>query len=234
MEPLRPLRPIDLPPTMARSRWRPTTGEGEGLASVGQGEPFAPALIEIDDNGEVAASLTVSVSSSQDYIDEVERLTGREAAVYSDGQTQVELEDGESVEIPASGGADVTADGREWRVLTGELPGGEGQRIALFGPPAEAGFFESSPTVIAVLAAVLGIALLMVWYLRRHLSRQVAVMLAAAKRIGAGDFTEDVPVIGGRLTLGRAYPSSDPEKLHPAYFHLCRLHKQKPAPRGTL
>ncbi len=174
-----------------------TTGEGEELASVGQGQPFAPALIEIDDNGEVAASLTVSVSSSQDYIDEVERLTGREAAVYTDGETQVELEDGESVDVPASGAADVTADGRDWRVLTGELPGGDGQRIALFGPPAEAGFFESSPTVIAVLAAVLGIALLMVWYLRRHLSRQVAVMLAAAKRIGAGDFSEDVPVIGG-------------------------------------
>ena len=175
---------------------RLTSTDGQELASVGAGEPFAAAQLALDDGAREVGELTVSLVPAPSFLEEVERLTGRRAALYEEGQDSVTL-NGEEVTVPGSGASDVTMANQEQRVLTGALPDAD-RRIALFGPPEDTGFFASSPTVIAILACVAAVALLFVLYLRRHLSRQVAVMLAAAKRIGSGDFSEKVPVMGGR------------------------------------
>ena len=172
-------------------------GEGGELASVG-GAPFAPARIELtDDSGETAGELTVSTSDPEAYLAELEELTGRRAALYVQGQPSVTVGD-ESVDVPAEGGADVTLEGREQRVLTGDLPDEEGQRVALFGPVEEEGVLASSPAVLAVLAVIFLIAVVFVLSIRRTLSGQVAAMLEAAKRLGDGDFSRKVPVTGGK------------------------------------
>ena len=172
--------------------------DGEELASVGQGDPFAGARIGLtDDSGDTAAELTVSVTDAEEYLAQVEELTGRRTALYVEGQPSVTLASGESVGVPAEGGANVEVDGREQRVLTGDLPDDEGQRVAMFGPVEAGGVLSSSPALVAALVGIFLIALLFVLTIQRTLSGQVAAMLAAAKRIGGGDFSEKVPVTGG-------------------------------------
>ena len=172
--------------------------DGNEIASVGSGVPFAPALLDLTgDEGSMAASLTVSVTDEDAYLAEVERLTGRRAATYVVGQPAVTLAGGESVEVPEEGGDNVSVDGREQRVLTGDLPEDDGLRVALFGPVEEGGILSSSPVIAAALIAVFLIALVFVLGIRRRLSDQVKAMLEAARRIGGGDFSQKVPVTGG-------------------------------------
>ena len=169
---------------------------GEVLASVGGRELFAPATLELDDEGSPAGTLVVSMIRENAFTNQVERLTGREAALYVQGQPAVTVAEDESVAVPAGGGANVTVDGRERRVLTGDLPDDEGRRLALFGPAEEEGLLASSPLVATILIGFFGIALLAVLGVRRTLAGQVRTMLEAAKRIGAGDFSQRIPVTG--------------------------------------
>ena len=169
--------------------------EGEELASVGEGAPFAPTLLDLTgDDGSTAAQLSVSVTDEKSYLAEVERLTGRPAALYMVGQPSVTVS-GESVDVPQEEAADVTVDGKEQRVLTGDLSD-EGQRIALFGPIEESDVLASSPAIAAILVGLFLIALVFVLSIRRRLSGQVKEMFEAAKRIGGGDFSQKVPVSG--------------------------------------
>ncbi|MGI9019839.1 MAG: diguanylate cyclase [Solirubrobacterales bacterium] len=170
---------------------------GEELASVGASAPFAPAELQLTGAGGArAAELIVSVTDGGAYVAEVEKLTGRRAALYVDGQPSVTVSGEESVPVPAQGGADVTVNGKEQRVLTGDLPDEQGQRIALFGPVEEGGVVASNPAVALALVALLGVALLFVLSIRRTLSAQIKAMLDAARRIGGGDFSHKVLVIG--------------------------------------
>ncbi len=125
--------------------------EGEELASVGEGAPFAPTLLDLTgDDGSTAAQLSVSVTDEKSYLAEVERLTGRPAALYVVGQPSVTVS-GDSVDVPQEEAADVTVNGEEQRVLTGDLSDDEGQRIALFGPIEESDVLASSPAIAAIL-----------------------------------------------------------------------------------
>ena len=165
---------------------------------MGSGVPFAPALLDLTgDEGSTSASLTVSVTDEDAYLAEVERLTGRRAATYVAGEPAVTLAGGESVEVPQEGGDNVSVNGREQRVLTGDLPADEGLRVALFGPVEEGGMLSSSPIIAAALIGLFLVALVFVLGIRRRLSDQVKAMLEAARRIGGGDFSQKVPVTGG-------------------------------------
>ena len=171
--------------------------DGGEVAAIGSGTPFAPAVLDLtNDDGSAAAQLTVSVTREDSYVAEVEKLTGRPAALYAVGQPSVSVPGGESVDVPEEGGANVTVNGEEQRVLTGDLPDDQGLRIALFGPLEEAGVLASSPVLAAALVALFLIAVVFVLSIRRTLSGQVRAMLEAAKRIGAGDFSQKVPVTG--------------------------------------
>ena len=180
------------------------SADGEQLAAVGD-EPFAATQLELTSaDGSDAGALTAAVTSQDDYLGEIQRLTSREAAVYAQGQPSVTLENGSSVDVPADGGANVEVDGDEQRVLTGPLPGDEGLRLALLGPAEEGGLFSSSPLVIAVLAGFFLVAFLFALTVMRALSGQVSAMLDAARRIGEGDFSHEVPVVGRDEMAGLA------------------------------
>jgi diguanylate cyclase (GGDEF)-like protein len=172
--------------------------DGANLASVGDGRPFAPAGLDLtDDAGKVAAGLTVAVTDAESYVQDVEDLTGRLVAVYSEGDRSVAISGGENVEIPADGGENVPVGEREQRVLTADLPDDGDLRVAMFGPVGSGGILANSPAVVAILAGVFLIALAFVITIQRTLSGQVEAMLEAAKRIGGGDFSQKVPVTGG-------------------------------------
>jgi diguanylate cyclase (GGDEF)-like protein len=178
---------------------------GGRLATVGQTSSVASYRLELRGPSGDLGTLIVSTTTPSRYVADVRHLTGREAALLSPegpiSQT-LELEDSD---LPASGhSGDVEVSGATLRAGTTDLPGADDLQLALFGPTESGGFFSSSPLVAAVLVAFFAVALIFVAMLLRALGGQVAAMLNAARRIGQGDFSHKVPVVGKDEMAGLA------------------------------
>jgi diguanylate cyclase (GGDEF)-like protein len=179
---------------------------GSKLVEVGERDPIAVASIELvqSPGGETAGNLRVSTSTVSGYLAGVRERTGEQAVLVGpdgvSGPGSVDAGD-----IPAAGEAgDVEIDGREQRVAAEELPDSGGRRVALIGPTVSGGFFASRPNVAVAVALFFLVALIAVGFLTRSLQGQVANMLAAARRIGEGDFSQQVPVEGRDELAGLA------------------------------
>jgi GGDEF domain-containing protein/HAMP domain-containing protein len=180
---------------------------GAELAAVDFAQPFATAEVELQaSGGSQLGTLTVSTTTSSDYLLGIEELTGDDVALAEASATPFAgTAPAEGIELPPSGeSADFELEGEEMRAATAELPGAHGALVALFAPLDSSGFLGSSPGVVAGLAAFLAIALIFVAMLTRTLSGQVSEMLAAARRIGAGDFSQKVPIHGNDEMAGLA------------------------------
>jgi diguanylate cyclase (GGDEF)-like protein len=177
--------------------------DGQRLARVG-GQPFAAATIELTQGGAQAGTLTASVITPGEYADRVEELTGRTVALYPTGETKATAAGGTTFELPAEGAADVEIEGTEQRVLTAPVEGESGLSIALVGPAEEGGLLASSPAIVAALAGFFLVAFLLALTVMRALSGQVGAMHEAARRIGGGDFSTEVPVVGRDEMAGLA------------------------------
>jgi diguanylate cyclase (GGDEF)-like protein len=180
--------------------------DGRVLASLGPTNPVAATETQLTSGARELGSLLVSTTAADDYLGEVHRLTGREAALATeDGPTSATLDLDSSTDIPADGDSeDVSVGSDDLRVASAALPGAGDLRVALFGPIESRSFFASSPGVIAAIAAFFLVALLFVVAVQRTLQAQVAAMLDAAHRIGAGDFSRKVPVVGRDEMAGLA------------------------------
>jgi hypothetical protein len=66
--------------------------------------------------------------------------------------------------------------------------------LALFGPIETAGFATTRPVVAGLLIAFFALALVLIVMLVRSLQGQIGAMLGAARRIGGGDFSRELPV----------------------------------------
>jgi diguanylate cyclase (GGDEF)-like protein len=178
--------------------------DGGRVAVVGRPPLIAPYRLDLRGAGGSLGSLTVSTTSPSAYLTSVRHLTGRDAVLAGpSGPISGTLDVGDA-SLPASGhSGDVGVAGVELRAGTTNLPG-TNLRLALFGPTESAGFFSSSPTVAAVLVAFFAVALVFVAMLLRALGGQVAEMLDAARRIGRGDFSHKVPVVGKDEMAGLA------------------------------
>ena len=99
--------------------------------------------------------------------------------------------------------ADAEIDGAEARAATASL-GDDGASVTVFAPVEGAGFFDSRPRVALLVAVFLAIALTGVAVIARTLQSQIAAMLGAARRIGSGDFSQRVPVVGRDEMAGLA------------------------------
>ena len=110
-----------------------------------------------------------------------------------------------AAELPASGQSrDVDLSDGTLRVAATDLGGAEPLRLELFGPVEAKGFLSSSPLVVTALIVFFAVALLFVGLLLRALGGQVGTMLGAARRIGEGDFSGEVPVVGNDEMAGLA------------------------------
>ncbi|MGH2950924.1 MAG: diguanylate cyclase [Solirubrobacterales bacterium] len=183
-----------------------TDAAGEQLVAAGSPQPLATASLEIAERaGAPVATLDVSTTSVPEYLMAVSRITDRDAAVLGpDGLLSATVPlDGDS--LPTGEDAvDVELEGEELRAASAPLPGGDGLRVAVLGPRESEGFLASSPRIAAVLVAFFGIALLAVVMITRALQGQVRAMLDAARGIGEGDFSREVPVVGGDEMAGLA------------------------------
>ena len=179
--------------------------DGRRLAAVGGSGAVAPYRLNLRGPSGGLGSLVVSTTTPSEYLAEVRHLTGRDAALVGPaGPISATLALGDA-SLPASGhSGDIEVAGDTLRAGTTDLPGSGDLRLALFGPTESGGFFSSSPLVAAVLVVFFAVALVFVAMLLRALGGQVAAMLDAARRIGQGDFSHKVPVVGKDEMAGLA------------------------------
>jgi diguanylate cyclase (GGDEF)-like protein len=180
---------------------------GQVLGQAGPPAAVATEVVELQSPaGAPLGTLDASTTTPDSYLAEVEDLTGEDVALVADsGERLAGTTSVEGSEVPASGeSADLELDGEEMRVAAAELPGSSGLRVALVAPVESGGFLSSSPGIAVALAAFFAVALIFVLMLSRTLQGQVSEMLAAARRIGEGDFTREVPVVGRDEMAGLA------------------------------
>jgi two-component system cell cycle response regulator len=178
-----------------------TTPDGDELEPIRSAAPVATATITDDAGGEFR--LVASTTSASEYLGRIEELTGLRAAVVGGDGEAVAAEGVDTASLPDSGEtADSEIDGADARAATAAL--GEESSVTVFAPVAGAGFFDSRPRVALLVAVFLAVALTGVAVIARTLQSQIAAMFGAAKRIGSGDFSQRVPVVGRDEMAGLA------------------------------
>jgi diguanylate cyclase (GGDEF)-like protein len=180
--------------------------DGRELASVGEEPGFGVAQVKINGADGRIGSVLGSIGNATAYVSEVRAMTGRDAVLQFDGETATTLPLGE-VELPAAeSAATIEVDGDEKRAASVTLFGGVGMEptLTLIGPLEEGGLAGARPFIVGVLAVFFLIALAFITVLLRALHGQTSAMLAAARRIGGGDFSQDVPVEGNDEMAGLA------------------------------
>jgi diguanylate cyclase (GGDEF)-like protein len=178
---------------------------GEGVASAGSHVLVASYKVNLTGpHGEIG-SIIVSTTTPSAYLASVHHLTGREGVLLGPGGVTASTVSVRGSDIPASGhSGDAEVGGETVRAATTPLPPPGNLRLVLFSPRESGGFFSSSPLVIAALVVFFGIAFLFVLTLLRMLGGQVRSMLNAARRLGEGDFSQKVPVVGRDEMAGLA------------------------------
>jgi diguanylate cyclase (GGDEF)-like protein len=179
---------------------------GQALADTGSNEPVAEAEVDLRSPRGTLGSVSVAGTTADSFADEVREITRRQVAIVSDGEPIASTVDLTGVALSASTETDtVELSGEESRLASVPLRGaGPDARLALFSPLESGGLTSARPLVAAALVAFFAIALLFIIVLVRSLQGQIAEMLAAAKRIGGGDFSREVPIQGDDEVAGLA------------------------------
>src|SRR3954454_222816 len=178
---------------------------GDNVASAGSDTLVAPYRLGLTGPGGEIGSLTVSTTTPSAYLARVNHPTGTNGTLIFSGQVAASTVNARSPELPPSGhSSDVDVNGEDLRAAATDLPPPEDLKLVLFSPRESGGFFSSSPLVIGALILFFLIAFLFVLTLLRVLGGQVRSMLEAARRLGQGDFSQKVPVVGGDEMAGLA------------------------------
>jgi diguanylate cyclase (GGDEF)-like protein len=180
----------------------PSGGRAVGVA----GTDFANARVNLErDDGSQAGQFVVATVTPERFVREVAGATGEEVAVIGPNGLNVGTLDVEADEVPAGAeGAELSGREDEFRIAAAELPGRIGYRVAIAAPAESGGFLASRPGVAFAILAFIALALLASGMITRTLQGQIGSMLGAARRIGEGDFTGEVPVVGDDEMAGLA------------------------------
>jgi diguanylate cyclase (GGDEF)-like protein len=165
------------------------------------GPGFAASTIDLEgSDGETVGTLTVSVTTPERFADRAARATGEDALVLAgDGAlTSAASVDVSSDDVPAGGDAEsLESEGDEdLRIAAAGLPASDGARVALIAPSESGGFLASRPGIAIAVGVFILVALFAAGLITRTLQGQIATMLTAARRIGEGDFSGELPVVG--------------------------------------
>lgn len=155
--------------------------------------------------GNQIGTISVSTISPAALLERIESTTGERAALLGPSRRITGTASIEAGALTDDGEAtDLDRDGEDLRVAATEPLGDEQTRIAIAAPQADEGFFASRPRLGVALLAFFAAALLAIGYVVRTLRGQVTEMLAAARRLGEGDFSRQVPVSGSDEMAGLA------------------------------
>lgn len=173
-----------------------STGGTSG--SAGPNDTLAKSTVQlVDEAGDEVGEITVSTTTPDEYVELVESASGADAVLIGpQGQISGSLTI-DPGDLPDSGeSTDLERGGNDFRLAATEPLGSENLRVGLLAPAGDGGFFASRPAVAIALLAFFALAVIAVVPILRSLQGYVREMLAAARRIGSGDFSQKVPVAG--------------------------------------
>lgn len=183
-------------------------GDGRELASSGPDTAIATAASDVrTSGGPVIGTVRVTTLAAEAYVTDVNRLTGQEALLADQSGQLASSTDQADLQLPDPGAGEVAETelgGEAMRAADLELGGEPGGVRVIMLVPQEAGFLASEPAVAAILIIFLALAALLILLLLRNLRRRVATMLDVARKIGSGDFGDQVPVDGDDEMAGLA------------------------------
>jgi diguanylate cyclase (GGDEF)-like protein len=176
------------------------TDHGSLLVNVGDPHASFPATRTLVARGRPVADLQVSVLSAQAYAQMARRVTRLETIVRRGSRVIAST-------IPSAAGAllpahtgQVTIKGKDYRAASFAAPGflGERLQVSVLEPEAQtAGAIRRGRLVAGlVLAGFFLLALVSALVVSRSLNRQIEDFLAAARRLGSGDFSAQAPTRG--------------------------------------
>lgn len=178
---------------------------GGEVIERGARRPIAVANVGVEGAGP-AARVSLSTTGPSEYVEAVRERTGLDAAVLAEDQllaATLPLRD--ASELPPGGESTELSESQEnVQAAAADLANPPGGRVVTLAELESEGFLGSSPRVAAALGIFLVFAFIAAWLLVRSLQGQVATMLYAARRIGEGDFTQKVPVVGRDEMAGLA------------------------------
>ena len=171
--------------------------DGETIVRAGPAEGIAVSRRPlIGPGGKQIGVVEVAALDPEDFTAEVGKMTGAEVAVVSDRGTLAATPALEDIGATDEGVSSIGLRGGEGRAAGLTLDGAPSGARLVLATEMEESWVASSPVLIAGLLAFLLVALACIGIVMRQLQRQVASMLAAARRIGSGDFSRMVPVEG--------------------------------------
>ena len=175
-------------------------GEPEGRVIVAAGKGIAPASLRLTDRkARSIGVLSVSVTSPAEYVRQVRRLTGLEAAVLSGSELTASTVRGLDV-APPSGVEEFESGGSSYRVRRQEVaqPVGPPTGLVVFDEASDlnGSISESRLLIVGILVAFLLLALATSIFVSRALQRQIGELLSGARRLAKGDFAQPVPTHG--------------------------------------
>jgi diguanylate cyclase (GGDEF)-like protein len=174
--------------------------DGKLLADVGDAAASFPATRSLVAEGTPVADLQVSVESAQTYAHLVTRTTRMETIVRRGGRIIASTIDRPgAVTLPEHTGA-VTIAGRRYRVASFTAPGflDDTIQVSILEATATTESDIDRGRLVAglVLLGFFLLALVSAIVVSRSLDRQIEGFLAAARRLGAGDFSAKVELRG--------------------------------------
>jgi diguanylate cyclase (GGDEF)-like protein len=189
------------------------TLEGKEPVEAGGGDAVAPARGRVvDASGRPAGRMDLSVTTADDYADLLARVTGLEVILTQGGAVVAGTLEGEADgSLPMSG--DVEVDGNSYRVTGFETPAFEsgmlGVHVLIPEEELQNAVSENTLGLVLILIAFMICALAFALTAARSLGMQTARLLDAAKHIGKGDFSVEVPTEGNDefAALGKEFNS---------------------------
>ena len=179
-----------------------TTPQGEELEPIPADSPVGIATVTDAGGGDLLVA--AATMNAREFVGRIQELTALRAAVVPAEGRAVAPRGVETSALPEPGeSTDAEIAGSPARAASALL-GEDGASVTVFAPVEDAGFFDSRPRVALLVAIFLALALFGVGIIARTLQSQIAAMLGAARRIGSGDFSQRVPVVGRDEMAGLA------------------------------
>jgi len=175
-------------------------GTGGDVVDVGTRSAIAPASRDVvGSSGRGIGRLQVAVTTAPAYTRLVRRVEHRPAVVLRDGQVVASSLPGVTArQLPDHG--DLKVGSHNYRVATFTAPdfNGSSVRVAVLSDLAGASSATSTGRLLAVLVlgGFLVLAFAFAVAVSRSLQSQIARFLDAARRLGSGDFSTEVPTEG--------------------------------------
>jgi diguanylate cyclase (GGDEF)-like protein len=145
---------------------------GNPVAAAGPVNSVAFAQVGLTEAGQPVGSLRVSVTSADQYANEVKSLTETEVVVTHGDQTLASTVPTPSKTLEPDQTADLTAGGKEYRGHALALNASDQENLLLLGPPKSGGVLGVGRGALAVMIWFLVAAAILAWGLARTLTRR--------------------------------------------------------------